>query len=204
MRAAIKKLVAFHPHLGQFVDGAFTTTVRCMNFTRTVQEVLRLGYGTSALAELIPDYRHMVVGFGHAPLAHPVILVVDNDSGAKNVFNVVKHNYGVQISHTSTELFYHLCANLYLVKTPGNGAGSQSRIEDLFHPDLLKITIGGKTFDPDKKHGEEGKYGKAVFAEKVVKPKVDEIDFSGFKPMLERIMAVLQDYPERMSRSTVA
>jgi hypothetical protein len=74
----------------------------------------------------------------------------------------------------------------------------------MFDTDLLKSVVAGKTFDPDKEHGADGNYGKYVFAEKVIKPQSDTIDFSGFVLLLDRIVAVLQDYETRILASAIA
>jgi hypothetical protein len=58
----------------------------------------------------------------------------------------------------------------------------------------LATKLDGKTFDPDKEHDAPGKYGKAAFATKVVQPNSDKIDFSGFAPLLNRIVAVLDHH----------
>jgi len=42
-------------------------------------------------------------------------------------------------------------------------------------------------------------YSKIKFAEQVVKKNQDRIDFSGFKPILDRIDAVLIDFQRRLS-----
>jgi RNA-directed DNA polymerase len=197
LRSAIKKLTAYQPILGQFVDGEFSTTVRFIRYTPTVHEVMKLGNGTGAFGRLIRNYKRTVERFRHAPLAHPVILLIDNDDGAKPVLSAVK-DVGVTITHTSKDPFYHLWANLYLVKTPEKiRADPKSCIEDLFDTKLLQTVIDGKTFDPDKDHGAEGKYGKLVFAEKVVRPNADTIDFSKFGLLLDRIVAVLRAYETR-------
>jgi hypothetical protein len=162
-----------------------------------VHEVLNLGNGTGGLKKFIPTYRKMIKSFGHAPLAHPVILVIDNDDGAGGVVSVAKGNGGPAISLASNEPFYYLFENLYLVKTPEMDPNPQSCIEDFFDPELFKTEINGKTFDSKKKHGAVGKYGKHLFAEKVIKPKADTIDFSGFAPLLDRIVGAIQDYGSR-------
>jgi RNA-directed DNA polymerase len=69
-----------------------------------------------------------------------------------------------------------------------------SRIEDFFEPSLLATELEGKKFNPSKDHRADGEYGKYVFAEKVVRPNADNINFSGFAPLLNRIVAVLDDY----------
>ena len=168
-RAAIKQLQIFQPQLGQVIDGMFSTTMRFMNCTRTVHDVLQMGNGSGAFAKLIYSYKRTVEGLGHAPLAYPVILLIDNDDGADSVFKAMKGAGGMSISHASKDLFYHMSANLYVIKTPESiGLNPKSRIEDLFDQTLLTTVIDGKTFDPDKEHGADGKYGKLVFAENVI------------------------------------
>ena len=90
LRAAIKKLMNHQPQLGQLVDGEFSTKVRFMNFTSTVHEALHLGKGTGSFKRLIGTYRQKIKTFGHAPMEHPVILLLDNDDGAVDVFKTVK------------------------------------------------------------------------------------------------------------------
>ena len=80
------------------------------------------------------------------------------------------------------------------MKTPEPGSGKKSCIEDLFPPGLLKTPVDGKTFDPNKEHDEAGKYGKVVFARRVVIPNAAAIDFSEFAPLLDRIVAVLDHH----------
>ena len=138
------------------------------------------------MKHLIRNYASTVRKFEHVPLAHPVIMLIDNDDGAKDIFAIVKINGGPTITLASTDLFYFLGLNLYLVKTPEIGGAHESRIEDLFDPALLKTIVDGKTFDPSKPHGAAGKYGKIVFAEKMVRPNAGTIDFSKFAGLRRR------------------
>jgi RNA-directed DNA polymerase len=165
LRAAIRRLPAYHPQLGDFVNGKFVSAVRLINYSRTIHDVLQLGSGSGDLKHFIAKYQITAQTFKHAPLAHPVIVVIDNDDGARDIFAAAKANGGPIISHTTTAHFYHLGRNLYLVKTPEQGAEGKSCIEDLFDPTLLKTVIDVKTFDPNKEHEAEGKYGKLIFAE---------------------------------------
>ena len=65
----------------------------------------------------------------------------------------------------------------------------------LYLEEFFKTEIKGKTYDPKKEHGVADKYSK--FAERVIKPNADTIEFSGFAPLLNRIVAVLQNYEAR-------
>jgi RNA-directed DNA polymerase len=165
-----------------------------MNFSTIVHDVMQLGHGTGDLLFLIKDYEKHLRAYGHAPLAWPVIVLFDNDDGAKSLFGYAKNKRYPKIGLDSTEPFYYLGYNLYMVKTPELGSSKKSCIEDLFPPALLKTVVDGKTFDPNKEHEEAGKYGKVIFAKRVVIPQAATIDFSGFVSLLDRIVAVLDHH----------
>lgn len=195
LRCAIRRLAAYHPQLGMVVTGKFESKIRLMNYSPTIHDVLELGHGAGQLRSFIEKYDKSVSNFGHAPLAFPVIVLVDNDDGGKKLFGLAKAKAGVDISYELTNLFYYLGMNLYLIKTPEQVAAPfTSCMETFFKPTVLATQLDGKTFDPDKEHDEPGKYGKAVFASKVVEPNADKIDFSGFAPLLDRIVAVLDHH----------
>lgn len=194
LRSAIRMLPAFQPRLGKIENGKLKSAIRFMKYSRTVHDVLQLGGGTGDFKHFILGYREMLKMFGYRPLAHPVILLIDNDDGAKDVFSVAKNLGAAGISLKSAAPFYRLADNLYLVKTPDIGKIGKSCIEDLFDPSVTTVEVAGKKFDPNKKHGEAEKYGKTVFAEQVVRPNAATIDFSKFAPLLNRIIAVLDDY----------
>ena len=139
-------------------------------------------------------YRSNLDRYRFRAMRQPVILLVDNDSGADNVFKEAIKLGVPAIAMKTTAPFYRLVDNLYLVKTPERGASGKTCIEDLLDPVLLNTKINGLEFDPAKKHNAVGKYGKQIFAESVVKPNAATIDFSGFEPLLERFVAVLDDY----------
>ncbi len=199
LKAAIGKLASNHPKLGKVVDEEFSTTIRFLNYTRTVHEVLKLGNGSGSIASLIAQYKGKLKKFSHAPLSHPVILLIDNDDGASKVFTEAKKQGVDTISHSTMDNFYHICANLYLVKTPESGSGAKSCIEDLFDPALFETEIDGKTYDPKKEHGADNKYSKVIFAKRVVMPSINEIDFSKFGKLLSRLESVIEDHESKLA-----
>lgn len=194
LRTAIQYLPAYHPRLGEIVGGKLETKIRFMNFSTTVHDVMQLGHGTSEQLFLIKDYERHLRAYTHAPLAWPVIVLFDNDDGAKGLFGYARNKGHPKIGLDSTEPFYYLGYNLYLVKTPEAGSGQKSCIENLFPPALLKTIVDGKEFDPNKEHEEAGKYGKTVFAKRVVIPHASTTDFSGFNMLLDRIVSVLDHH----------
>lgn len=195
LRAAIERMTAFHPLLGSHDGKSFKLAIDLMKYTASVHEVLQLGGGTGDLKFFLLRYEEIAKRFRHCPMMHPVILLIDNDDGAKDLFSIATSQLGVKgLSHTSIEPFYRITKNLYLVKSPPLAKKVKTCIEDLFDPSILATKIDGKSFDPDKRHGDHTKYGKARFAETVVRPNKDSIDFSGFHPLLEGITKVLVDY----------
>jgi hypothetical protein len=124
-----------------------------------------------------------------------VIVLIDNDGGGKKLFGLVKAKSGVDISYETTNLFYYLGLNLYLIKTPEQiAAPHTSCMETFFDATVLATELNGKTFDPHKEHDAPGKYGKFAFATRVIEPNAKTISFSGFAPLLDRIVAVLDHH----------
>ena len=201
LKCAIRSLAASHPKLGVFEGKIFRSAVAFFNHGGEVSRVLDLGGGTGALNYFfIKDrYESDIRSFKHRPLSHPVIVLIDNDDGAKTLLNTLSKNFGISVTLTSPEPFFHVTNNLYLVKTPEKGANGASSIEDLFEPSLLATELDGKKFNPKKDHGAEGEYGKFLFAEKVVRPNADTIKFAGFAPLLERIVGVIDHYTPPIS-----
>ena len=194
LRPAIRKLTKYHPRLGEVVDGKFSSAVRFLGHSGTTDRVLELGGGASHFKQFILTYEKTINSFKFRPLAHPVIILIDNDDEGEKVYKNKKNN--------TSEPFYHLHKNLYLVKTPENGKDGKSCIEDLFDPKWFKFCVDGKTFDLSKKHNKDSNtYSKTVFAKKVVIPNADKIDFSGFEKLLDRIVAVLDDYEQQKPQS---
>ena len=124
-------------------------------------------------------------------MGHPVIIILDNDDGLEGVASFLKKNFGTTINLTTTDEFYHVIQNLYVIKTPETAA--KTCIESLFPMKWLKHPLNGKTFNPDKPDITK-EFGKEIFAKHVVKPNAAGIDFAGFDPLLDRIIAVFNHF----------
>ncbi len=194
LKYAIRNLTGFHPKLGSWNGAVFTSAVTFFNYANQAHSVLELGGGASELRYFFIKnrYKHDIHHFKHRPLKQPVIVLIDNDNGASDIFSTIKKNYGFSVDITSSDPFFHITDNLYLVKTPATAAGVASCIEDFFDPSLLKTELGGKKFNPKKDSGADSEYGKFVFAEKIVRPNAEKIDFTGFTPLLDRLVDRIQ------------
>jgi hypothetical protein len=193
LRLAIRHLKEFQPVLGAHEGNEFRLAVRLFNYhSKRAHELLNMRGGTGDLISVVLHYRSLLPKIEHRPLAHPVILVMDNDSGLESVAGTIKKNYGITISTKTTENFYHVTHNLYVVKTPE--AEKETCIESLFPNKWLDRELKGKKFNSSNKYNSQKEYGKVDFAEKVVLPNAADIDFSGFVPLLKRIKAACDHY----------
>lgn len=196
LRNAIRSLSPAFPTLGTMTQKGFEFGVALFSYDNVVHKILDMTGGIGPLLKFIHGYRKCLKYYAYKPLAHPVIVLVDNDSalGAKNCAALKKH-FGVNITHGSIDSFFHLTDNLYLVKTPLVGSAATSCIEDLFDNTTLATTLDGKVFHSEKNSFDESKHiGKKPFAMKIVAQNAATISWSGFAPLLDRIVAVLQDH----------
>ena len=198
LREAVKSRPKFHPALGTPGKDGFEHAVRYFNYGGLAQEILDLGGGgTSNLKSIPMDYRRNLHAskrepraIAHRPMSFPVILVLDSDDGLGPIASTIKKTFGVQFSWSSTNEFYHVTDNLYVVKTPEIG-GKKTCIEDLFPDEWRSKLLNGKKFNPASEIDPEKEYSKEVFAKSVIKPNAGQIDFAAFDPMLERICKVI-------------
>jgi RNA-directed DNA polymerase len=197
LKNAIRRLSDQYPELGHYADKKLVSSIDFFNYTNTAHDILSLRGGTGDFKWLILYYKELVEKFNHRPLAHPVILLIDNDDGAKEIFSIMNKSKKFNINHKSSEKFFHICHNLYLVKTPEIGTEGTSCIESFFNDDVKSAKLNGKSFSTDKEINTTTQYGKAIFAEKIVRPNADTIDFSGFSPIIYRIVSVIRHYQKQ-------
>jgi RNA-directed DNA polymerase len=194
LKCAIRARAAHFPSLVRNKSGNMEFKVSFLNASSTSRSILNLGNGASGQNYLINTYENQLKHYRNVPLKNPVIILCDNDEGPKEIFKTAAKKSGKSVALTTTDPFYYLGRNYYLVKVP-EGAPTASRdIEELFPISVLSYVLDGKAFDKKKEHGDDTAYGKVVFAEKVVRPNIATIDFSGFDTLLQRIAACLADY----------
>ena len=186
LSCAIKSLSEDFPLLAREEENQIYTNIGFVHPTYTNQSVLNLGEGYGGIQNLLNIFADMISQYGIQKPRSPVVLVVDNDYGGKSIFKDIKKIYKKTITIENSDLYFPITDNLYLVKTPSAG-DKESCMEDLFPADILSKKLGEREFDRSKKHGDHSSYGKVEFAEQVVRPRRNHIDFSLFKPVLEGI-----------------
>ena len=144
--------------------------------------------GSGVLAKFIGCYKKASTHFTGPGLTNPVIILYDNDAGAKPIRNVIKEL--TKVRPTGAEAFLHVIKNMYAVPTPGD----PSTIEDFFDATTKDTVSDGKTFNTGKDFDRDKHYGKMYFAHRVVRPKADTIDFAGFRPLLTNLVAAINKH----------
>ena len=194
--SAIKALHTKYPELGQWLPtGKFKTSVRFFRYSTKTLKIMSLGGGSGDLSRLVREYRRAYSRLRKRPHQHPVIMLVDNDEGGKAVFKAVKDVSGVNIIIADPTISFHPFENFFLIKTPHVGQVNSSCIEHLFDKATLDTKIDGKSFDYEKDNDTSTTYGKHIFAEKVIRPNWQTVDFSNFEPILDEIKNILTNFP---------
>jgi hypothetical protein len=198
MLHAIRARAAAFPELATIdpTSGAISLKLRLYKYVnKTAGRLLQLSGGQGELGKFVSHYLHDVGKYFRAKGAaqHPVILLVDHDEGGKGVYQsarkLMKKPFDMKMP------FEHVAANLYLVATPLVGGAAESCIEEFFSPSTLSTLLGGKKLNYKTLPIDElTEYGKAYFAEHVVKANAATIDFTGFDALLDRLRQVLAHY----------
>jgi RNA-directed DNA polymerase len=193
---AVRSLYAMFPHLA-YKDHKDQTklSIRILKHAdKIMARILGLNGGVGDIKNFINSYRTDIKHF-HAPgKFHPVIVLIDNDEGAKPVMSLLR-SLKMKID-AEPDSFTYVAGNLYVVTTPLIN-GKNSCIEDFFTDELRSTIVDGKQLSLLDDANPEKYYGKTVFAHRVVRPQAANIDFTAFKEILVRLQDVIADYATR-------
>ena len=204
LKYAVRHLHDSYPTLGHHTVKGFVLDISFFRYNNTAHNILGLTGGSSTVKKFINTYARKLRRYQHRPLSHPIIILIDNDTALAELKSDLKKYFSIEVELTSTELFYHLINNLFLIKTPEIGTTGSSCIEDCFETALRATQLDGKTFNPEKNLDPATQYGKGPFAEKVIVPDAKDIAWDGFRPLLDRISAVIADYVPPASAALAA
>lgn len=199
---AIRNLAREFPVLADPAGGKTQLKIRIYKYPKTsTARLLDLkSGGSSTLCNFILAFQKTTAHFRGPGLTAPVIVIYDNDHGAKSIRNTIKNVSKVQPA--GPEPFVHIVKNLYAVPTPLKPNEESSKIEDFFDAQIRSTVIDGKTFSERNDFDTDTCYGKIVFAHKVIKPNAGTIDFTGFRPLLSNIVASITHYKRSLPGAT--
>ncbi|HEX4411225.1 MAG TPA: hypothetical protein VH206_20835 [Xanthobacteraceae bacterium] len=206
LKCALRSLAAHYPTLIQVSGTGKTLLVQLFKFTKTAAEVQDISGGASQLSNLLSKYRKITKNFKGIP-KHPTILVVDNDSGPEKLFQHLSNLLSTKTKKKKvdgSEPYYFVYENLYVVPVP-KIAGAYTAMEKLFKPGVLATELNGKKLDLSNKETDGKKfYSKNDFSIEVIQKNQSSIDFNGFKPLLNALVAVQKDYSIKVAAATKA
>lgn len=193
IKCALKQLAGKFPTLATINQGQVHLNIKFFNYTKTADRLLYLSGGTGDLKNFISNYGKEFTKFHQEGSRNPVIILIDNDDGASEIFSTIKKTIGSSQSIDGNASYYLIRDNLYVVPLP-KIKGRATAIEDFFDATILGTLLGKKTFSRKDKFDSTTQYGKHLFAEHVVKANQKSIDFSGFQVVLEAISKVITDH----------
>lgn len=192
LRCAIRSLAKQYPLLATFEDeNKLKLNVSLFKYSRLNSSLLGISGGTSNLKPFISDFSKNIARYKSRKSPFPVIILIDNDRGAKEIYSTIKTTTKTADTIDGSMPYYHIAQGLYVVPTPKLNGALESKIEDFFPLQTLNETLDGKKFNDKNEDLKTDEYGKHFFAEHVIKKKQNSIDFTGFKPLLDIISSII-------------
>ena len=188
------------PELAEKKNDEYVFNVEFFRFTKTTSNILGLTGGAEQLKKLIAEYSDVCQRFKAPGNTKPVVMVIDNDKGAKNIYSLIKQIQGLSETVDGSKGVYNAVRNLFVIPTPKNGK-PESMIENFFSDETLALKLGDKAFNFSSDYDTSSSYGKNTFAEHVVSKNQESIDFSRFHPILESIVNAINFYQQPAQKS---
>lgn len=195
LKSALSQLQATYPNLVNPKSGKekYSPKLKFPDLNRKTMYLLDLGDGATPFVRFVQRYAADLKHFEDKKAKNPVILVLDNDKGPKDLLNHLVNKVKScpnDLTSLKRSGFIYLFHNLYLILTPLNPDGKDSAMEDLFDAKTLGTTIDGKTFSAAKHIDLSKNYGKHIFSTKVVRSNKEKINFDRFKYIFDEIEKV--------------
>jgi RNA-directed DNA polymerase len=194
---AIRQMAKQYPDLA-LVDaaGKIELKVRLFKYARSsTGRILRIRGGTGDLKNWMARYDAAMRGFKAPGKQNPVIIVVDNDDGAKGIWALVEAI--TKQKPSAADPYTHVRGNLYVIPIPVPAGKTSAAIESCFDAATLAAKVDGKTFRVDKAFDKGIHLSKIDFAHRVIAPHADNVNFKGFGALLNNISAVIADHKKK-------
>ncbi|OYD24013.1 retron Ec67 family RNA-directed DNA polymerase/endonuclease [Oceanimonas baumannii] len=204
MKAAIHMLASSYPQLAQENNGStpYKLLMKFVEYSERTRYLLELFGGADYLKTFVMHYRQHYKYYKAPKADNPVIILVDNDEGPKDLINYVngiksKHVYPTSSKDIRSADFVHIFHNLYLVMTPRGNNNQHTDIEYFFKDFDRLRKYQGKCFNTISKRNPNTDLSKDSFANHIIHAHKKSIDFSGFDAILNRILLAIDHYKSR-------
>lgn len=187
LKCALISLSSSYPSLIVKTGSKYTYNVKFLHKSKNFLNVCSIGDGSSGLTSIMKSYEDQMKLYAGSGKKHPVIILADDDKGAKSLKDEILKKY------KKIELFQKYTDNLYVAFVPKIGA-ADTAIEDLFEPKILATELDGKKFNRNNKPDHKTEYSKQDFAHKVIKANQRVINFDGFKGVMDLFTQIIDDY----------
>ena len=203
LKSAINILIEDYPTLASIetTNSTYKLLIRFIEYSKRTQFLLGLSGGTSYLNYFIVLFDNHYKLYKAPKPQHPVIIVLDNDSGfsetkkkLKNINSTKVHPATIKKDDYFKADFIHVIHNLYIVLTPLGSQGEETDIEHLFDGATRLIQHNGKCFNTEDKRDNKTDLSKEAFANHIIKAQKGSVNFNGLKPLLDRITATITHY----------
>jgi hypothetical protein len=182
LKCALKKLNDHYTDLIEFIDDKYCLKINFFRTKKLFRDVFSIGEGAPGLLSLMCYYKKEVDTYNPLISHMPIIIIVDNDDGAKGIKNLL----GLKDEIPYYKFFYKQMYILFVDKK------NNTKIEDLFDEDLCNMEFGGKKFKADKLDRENDKYfGKHIFSQRIILPNYKTINFERFRPIFNNILEIM-------------
>lgn len=176
LKAAISELKKDYPKLAKNGRDSYQLLLRFVEYSKRTRFLLGLFGGTDYLGGFIRHYANRMKFYKAPKPQNPTIIFLDNDSGTDKIVRPLKQEMEKTVKFITKEDkvvkemsqcdFIHVVDNLYVILTPQGKASCNTDIE-YFFDDTARL----------KKHK-------------------NSINFNGFKPLLNRIVQVINHYDQ--------
>jgi RNA-directed DNA polymerase len=202
LKSAISRLCSNFPLLAKPKSNTseYKLNVDFFNYKKQTKFLLDLSGGADFLLRFLLRYKKESARYKAPKSKQPVILFLDNDKGPHSLINNLSKdtfpNCPTDVDIIRNDNFTHVVDNLYVILTPLIN-NKQTDIECFFDEETLNTQINGKNFNKEKDADTTTEYSKHIFSTKVIKEKKNDISFELFRPLLQRITDVIEDYKTR-------
>lgn len=199
LKCALNRLKTTYPSLinSTATPGKNPYNLNFFQESSKMQYFLDISGGASDYKKFIERYIKNYSIYQKNPPKHPVILVLDNDSGTTLIVNHLASkvsNCPKNPADIKSASFTHIFHNLYILLTPLLPGQAPSCMEDFFDAATLAVTIDGKTFNKHNDTDSASEYGKHIFSTRVIKANSSTVDFSRFTYIFNNILEIQRHY----------